>query len=318
MISNTNRGKSFLGISSDGWAAMLFLLPSLTGFLAFIFLPITASLALAFCKWDVISGLEGIHWIGLKNFRQILGFIFDRQTGELLANDPLFWKYLYNTLFLMCGIPFGIAGSLIIALMLNSRIPMTRVLRTVYYLPSICVPVAVFLLWRWLLNNRYGVINYMLGFAGITGPDWLGTITWAKPAIIIASFWMGVGGGGMILYLAGLQGIPRELYEAADIDGAGRWQKFRMITWPLLTPTTFFIFITSVIGGFQGGFEAAYMMTGGGPAGSTMTISYYIYQYAFTWFRMGYASALSWILFIIIFVVTVINWKYGGRRVHYF
>lgn len=288
--------------------------------MCFSFFPIAASLLLAFCRWDIISGLKGIEWAGIGNFKSLIGFSYVVSLGKttLAPNDPLFWKYLYNTVCLMSAIPVGMAGSLLLAVLLNKQFPLRNLFRTIYFLPTMCVPVALFLLWRWIFNNQYGLLNWVLSLAGLHGPDWLGTVAWAKPSIMLAGLWMGIGGGGMMLYLAGLQGIPRELYEAADIDGAHAWQRFWHITWPLLSPTTFFIFITSVIGGFQGGFEAAYMMTGGGPAGSTTTMAYYIYQNAFTWFQMGLAATLSWILFIIVMVVTLLSWRFGGRRVFYF
>ncbi|MCK4271387.1 sugar ABC transporter permease, partial [bacterium] len=166
-------------------------------------------------------------------------------------------------------------------------------------------------------NPDFGLFNTFLANIGIKGPDWLSSITWAKPALIIMGLWGAIGGYNMILYLAALKGVPPELYEAADIDGASRWQKFRHVTWPMITPTTFFIFIMAVIGGFQGYFMAAYIMTGGGPAGATTTMSYYIYNNAFQWFKMGYAASIAWFLFILVFIATLINWKYGGKLVHY-
>jgi multiple sugar transport system permease protein len=302
--------------SGDGSAAFAFLAPSCLGFMLFTFVPVVASLLLAFCDWDLLGGLRSIRWVGLTNFQKLLGFY--RESGSLHPNDPDFWQCLFNTGYLMLGIPLGMAGSLGLALLLNQKLPLTRVFRTIFFLPTICVPVAIFLLWRWIFNHEFGLLNWYLARAHIAGPDWLGTIRWAKPAIMIASLWVGVGGGGMLLYLAALQDIPRELYEAAEIDGAGPWQRFRNVTWPLISPTTFFIFITSIIGAFQGGFEAAYMMTQGGPAGSTRTLAYYIYQQGFVWFRMGYAAAIAWILFLLILVITLANWRFGGRRVHYY
>ena len=304
----------------DTLAAIVFLAPNFVGVALFMFLPIVASLLLAFCKWDLISGVEGIEWVGLENFNRLVWFSSQAtpEGQQIVANDPQFWYYLYNTLFLMSAIPVGMGGSLLLASLLNGAVPFSKLFRTIYFLPTMCVPVAIFLLWRWIFNDQFGLFNWLLDLLGIEGPDWLGTIAWAKPSIMISSFWMGVGGGGMILYLAGIQSIPRSLYEAAEIDGASKIQQFRLITWPLLAPTTFFIFITSVIGGFQGGFEAAFMMTQGGPAGSTMSIAYYIYQQAFTWFQVGYAAAIAWVLFLIVFVVTLINWRFGGRLVQYY
>jgi multiple sugar transport system permease protein len=305
-----------------------FLCPNIIGFLVFTSLPVIASLLLSFCEWDVISGIKGIRFVGLENFGKLLAIQFIGGARNLWdyflfwkyfdANDSNFWQYMWNTIYLMGGIPFGMAGSLILAIFLNKHIKGRILFRTIYFLPTMCVPVAIFLLWRWLYNPDFGLINWLLNSIGIRGPNWLSSTNWAKPAIIITGLWMGIGGPSMILYLAGLQGIPRDLYEASEIEGANAWQKFVHITWPLLTPTTFFIFIMSIIGGFQGNFESAYMMTGGGPAGSTTAISFYIYNNAFRWFKMGYASAISWVLFVIVFVVTLINYKYGGKRVHYY
>jgi len=305
------RSKSF----RNALVGYAFLLPNIVGFLAFTFLPIFASLILSFTSWDLISAPQ---WIGLNNFIQMLGFRSGSGGAGWIANDPKFWKYLWNTVYLMAGIPLGMAGSLLLALALNRKIRGISFLRTVYFLPTMCVPVAVYVLWRWAYHPEFGLINWALSLIGIQGPRWLMDPAWAKPALILTGLWAGVGGYNMILYLAALQNIPRTYYEAAEIDGAGSWNRFKHITWPLLTPTTFFIFITSIIGGFQGGFEAAFMMTQGGPAGSTTSIAYYIYLNAFTWFKMGYAASISWILFLLVFVVTIVSWRYGGRRVHYY
>ncbi|MCX7018413.1 MAG: sugar ABC transporter permease [bacterium] len=299
--------------SRNGLIAAAFLAPSIAGFLAFTLVPVITSGALSFFEWDLITAPR---FIGIENYTKLLGFVRD-DAGRLAASDPRFWFYLYNTLFLMLAIPLSMSGSLALALALNRRVAFAVGLRTIYFIPSMCVPVAVFLLWKWLLDGDYGLLNYLLARVGVKGPAWLASPGWAKPAIILVSMWAGIGGYNMILYLAGLQNIPRDLYEAATIDGAGAWRQFRHITWPLLTPTTFFVLVMSVIGGFQGGFEAAYMMTRGGPAGSTTTIGYYIYNQAYEWFNMGYAAAISWILFLLVLGVTLLNWKYGGRRVHY-
>jgi len=295
------------------WAvASAFLAPNLAGFLIFTFLPVLASIVLSLTRWDLLTPPR---YVGFRNYAHVLGF--SRVEGHWRAHDLDFWKYLWNTIYLMAVIPVAMAGSLLLALALNRKIRGRVILRAIYFLPSMCVPVAVFLLWRWLLNSDAGLINWALARVGISGPEWLLSTRWAKPALMLASLWAGVGGANMILYLAGLQNIPRELYEAALIDGAGPWQRFRHIAWPLLAPTTFFIMTISIIGGFQGGFDAAYMMTGGGPAGSTTTLMFYIYNNAFVWLKMGYASTIAWILFVLVFAVTVLNWKLGGKHVHF-
>lgn len=252
-------------------------------------------------KWDLLTPPE---FVGINNFIKLI-------------QDPLFWKYTKNTFFLMMGIPFEMGGALLIATFMNQKIKGIKFFRTIYFLPTICSGVAISILWMWMYNPNFGLFNYMLAKLSILGPNWLTDEAWAKPALMLMAFWTAIGGQNMILYLAGLQGIPPELYEAANIDGASAWQKFRHITLPMLTPTTFFIFIMSVIGGFQGGFASAYVMTGGGPNGSTTTISYYIYSNAYQWFNMGYAAAIAWVLFVFVFIVTIFNWKYGGKAVRY-
>ncbi|HSV74368.1 MAG TPA: sugar ABC transporter permease [Chthonomonadales bacterium] len=302
----------------------LFLLPNLLGFAAFTAIPVVASLVFAFTRWDLF---QSPRWVGTENFVSLLGFA--RSTEESISvlglwrlpyapNDPFFWQYLYNTVFLMLGIPAGLGGSLALAVALNRRMPGVVVFRTLYFLPSVTSGVAVLVLWKWLYNADIGLINLLLSGAGVANPpDWLGDSQWAKPALIIMGFVMGVGGSTMILYLAALQGVPRDLYEAAEIDGASAWQQFRTVTWPLISPTTFFLTIMAIIGGFQGGFMQAFIMTGGGPAGSTTTLEFYIYNKAFTVFNMGYASAIAWFLFVIILLLSLATWRFGGRAVQY-
>lgn len=306
--------------------AYLFILPNFIGFLIFTSLPVVASLLLSFADWDLLSPPK---FAALKNFISLLGFQF---TGDgvccpwysylffwkyFTPRDPEFWKFLYNTVFMMSGIPIGMFGSLILAVMLNKRLRGTVFFRTVYFIPSISSAVAIALLWRWIYNPDYGLLNFVLNKFEIAGPGWLTDPDWAKPSLILMGLWGGIGSMNMLLYLAALQGIPQHLYEAARIDGANSFQKFRHITLPMLTPTTFFIFIMSVIGGFQGGFQNAYLMTRGGPGGATTTIEYYIYNNAFVWFNMGKASAIAWFLFLIILGITLFNWRFGGRKVQY-
>lgn len=312
--------RSFLSklTSSETVAGYTFLIPNFLGFLVFTSLPVLASFGLSFVEWDLLTPPK---FVGIANFIKLLGF--HREAGQLVANDPLFWKYLYNTVFLMCAIPVSMAGALIVALALNQKLRGIVFFRAIYFLPTVCSGVAVFILWRWVLNPDYGLLNPFLYnvfdflHLPIKPPDWLSSVTWAKPAIMIVGFWGAIGGTNMILYLAALQGVPRELYEAAEIDGASSWRKFWAVTMPFISPTSFFIFIMSVIGGFQGGFMAAYVMTQGGPAGATTTIEYYIYNNAYKWFQMGHAAAIACFLFVIIFIVTLINWRFGGKLVHY-
>ncbi len=178
--------------------------------------------------------------VGIENFRSLLWF--HHEHGRLVPNDPFFWQYVYNTLFLMIGIPIGMAGSLIVALMMNRKLRGIVVFRTIYFLPTICSGVALLILWNYLYNPDIGLINSTFRAIGIANPpDWLGTVRWAKPALILMGLWGGLGGFNMILYLAALQGVPSSYYEAAEIDGAGPWAKFWAVTWPMISPTTFFI-----------------------------------------------------------------------------
>jgi multiple sugar transport system permease protein len=319
--------KKFLDfMDAETVVAYFFIMPNLLGFLVFTFLPVIASLILSFTSWDFFTPPK---FVGIQNFVAVFGFhiksgyLFSSFADKLfvwnylIANDQEFWYFLYNTIFLMIGIPLGMIGSLFVAIVMNQSLRGIVFFRTIYFLPSVSSAVALALLWKWIYNPDYGMLNTMLAYIGITGPTWLTHPVWAKISLIVMGLWGGLGGYNMLLYLAALQGIPQHLYEAAEIDGANFWQKFLHITIPMISPTTFFIFIMSVIGGFQGGFQNAYLMTRGGPGGATTTLEYYIYNNAFVWFYMGKASALAWFLFIVIFVVTVFNWKYGGKKVQY-
>jgi multiple sugar transport system permease protein len=328
----------------DALTGYAFLLPNIVGFLTFTLLPVFAAFALSFFQWDVIQpffpesantasekvsavmhgeGKRHAKFVGLGNYKEFLGWERDKGTGKLRARDEKFWYYAYNTMFLMAGIPLGMCLSLILALLLNTNLKGVVIYRTVFFVPAICSPAAIALLWRWIYNPEYGLFNSAIisvsQLFGVTveGPAWLSDPDWAKPALIIMGLWAGAGGYNCLLYLAGLQGIPIELYEAADIDGAGWWHRLRHITWPMLSPTTFFIFVMSIIAGFQGGFVYINLMTDGGPAGATTSLMYYIYLHAFRWFKMGRACSLAVLLFAVVFAITLINWRYGRRAVHY-
>lgn len=290
-------------------AALAFLSANFLGFLVFTFWPVIASFLLSFSSWDLLTPPQ---WVGLANFTELLGFHHGSEGWR--PNDAHFWTYLGNTLFLMLGLPLNMAGALCIAMALNRKIRFAYGYRLIFFLPSILSGVAIFYLWKWVYNPDYGLFNALLAQAGITGPKWLTDVHWAKPALIITSLWLHVGGQSMLLYLAALQGISPELYEAAEIDGAGPWQRFWSVTWPGLAPVTFFIFVMGIISGLQGGFESAYIMTGGGPDGATTTMGYYIYSKAYVEFQMGYAAAVAWVLFLLVLVITLINWRFGGKN----
>ncbi len=293
-----------------GRTVLAFLLPNGLGFLAFTAGPIAISLALSFCSWDLLSRPA---WAGLENFRDLLGF--RRAGGAWHANDPFFWQYLWNTLVLLLNLPLSMAGSLGLALLLNRPLRGVVAYRLVFFLPSVISGVAMFYLWRWAFNPDVGLVNALLAALGVDGPPWLGDPGWSKPALLLMMFWLTVGGGGMLLYLAALQHVPRELLEAAMIDGAGRWRTFRAVTWPALKPVTFFIAITGVIYGVQSGSEMAYIMTNGGPAGSTTTLGFYVFQKGFQQFDMGYAAAVAWTMFLLVFAFTWLQWRRGGAAI---
>ena len=244
-----------------------------------------------------IGGKTGIQFVGLDNFKR------------LFTRDKDFWRYFLNTIIFMIQIPLGMVFAIILALALNQKLKGITLFRTLYFLPYISNLVAVAMLWRWIYNDQ-GLLNELLKAIGvISPPSWLGDGNWAKVAIIVMDVWKNVG-YTMLVYLASLQQIPSFLYEAADIDGANDIQKFAYVTWPMLAPTNFFVIIIGVINGFQA-FGSQYVLTGGGPAGATKTIVYYIYNNAFQWFQMGYAATLSVFLFLVMMVFTIIQWKLG-------
>lgn len=297
-------------------AAYAFILPNLAGFLTFTLFPVIAAVLLSLTQWDAIAPLREARWVGFGNYIEALGFHRDAAGVQLVANDDRLWYYLYNTCFLMLGVPVGMVLSLLTALLLNRPLRGVVVFRTLFFVPTVCSSVAVAVLWRWIYNPEYGLINQALRLAGVEHPPyWLSDPAWAKPALILMGLWVGIGGYNCVLYLAGLQNIPGELYEAARVDGAGWWARLRYVTWPQLAPTTFFILVTSIISGFQGYFVGIHVMTGGGPAGSTTTLLYYIYLTAFVYHRMGYAAALAMFLFAIVFALTLLNWRLGRRAV---
>jgi multiple sugar transport system permease protein len=237
---------------------------------------------------------------------------------KMFTNDNLFWISLGNTLYYVAvSVPLSVAGAVILAVLLNQGIPGLRIFRTIYYLPHVLSGVGVYLLWMQLLNPTTGLVNTVLSWVGISGPAWLFDPHWTKPALVFMRLW-GVG-GGMLLYLASLQGVPKSLYEAAEIDGANAFQRFFHITLPMISPVIFFEFVTGIIGGFQV-FQEAYVMTDngtGGPANSLVFFNLHMWDKAFNVFDMGYAMAMSWVLFIIILALTLINLKLSPRWVHY-
>ena len=279
----------------------LFLLPSLVGLVLFSIIPIGTSLYLSLTEWDIIGGPPKFQ--GLKNYLQIL------------ASEEM-TRVLGNTLyFIVLYIPLILITSILVAMLLNNKLPGIGVYRTIYYIPVLTSWVAAALLWKWLLNPKYGAVNAILGMLGIQGPSWLQDKVWAMPGVVLASIWKDMGYFSLII-LAGLQGINQSYYEAAEIDGANGFARFRFITLPLVTPTLFFVMVICIINSFQL-FPQVMVMTEGGPGGATQVFVERIYNYAFRYYKMGYAASLSWILFVFIFVATIVQLRMQKRWVHY-
>lgn len=277
-----------------------FLLPSFLLLLVFVFTPLFFSLYLSFHQWNVVSAAKP--FVGLENFRTLL-------------HDRQFWNALKNTAVYALHVPAGMAVSLLVALMMNQKSRGVNFLRTLFFLPSVSSFVAIALVWQWMYHPQFGLANYLLSFCGLPPLNWLRDPATALLSIMLMSIWMGLG-YQMVIFLAGLQGIPLELYEAARTDGANAWQRFWKITLPLLRPTTFFILVTSLIGSFQV-FASIYVMTEGGPLHSTDVVVYHIYQNAWEYLKMGYASAMAWVLFLIMMFATWLQFKLIGKRVEY-
>jgi len=285
----------------ESWAALGFLLPSLLLFMVFVGLPVLASMYISFQRWDIFTSPQ---FVGLANYLSLL-------------RDPIFHKVLGNTSLFVAGtVLVQMALGLGLALLLNGRIPAQGFFRVLYFLPVVSPPVAVALVWAWIFNENFGLLNSLLSGLGVHNlPRWMASTQWALPALMIVSIWQNIG-YSMVLFLAGLQNIPTEIYEAGALEGAIGWKRLRHLTLPLISPTTFFVLTISVIFSFQV-FDLAFIMTDGGPSNATNTVVFYIYQNAFRFYRMGYASAVAWILFIVIFVVTLVQYRLQSRWVHY-
>lgn len=277
----------------------LYISPWLIGFVLFGAGPIIGSALMSFTDWSLLSSPQ---WIGLGNYRR-------------LASDPLFGTTLRNTLYYGVGsVLLGVCVAFLLAVLLNQKVRGMAFFRTIFYLPSVVSGIATALLWVNIFHPDFGLINYVLGFFGIQGPGWLVSEEWVIPALIVMSLWG--AGGTMVIYLAGLQSIPEHLYEAAAIDGAGHWSKFWNVTVPMMSPVIFFNLIVGFITSLQA-FVLILVMTDGGPADASLVYGLYIYRTAFQFFEMGYASALAWVLFIIIMIVTAIQFRLARRWVYY-
>jgi multiple sugar transport system permease protein len=269
----------------------------MAGFLVFTLVPVVSSLYLSFTKYD---GILAPKFVGADNYVS-------------LFHDQDFLSSLVHTVYYTLGtVPIGTFLSLLIAIVLNAKIRFKNIYRAAFFIPVVTSMVAVSQVWKWLYNSDYGLINGILAGLGLYQPQWLASAEWAMPSIIIMSIWKGLG-FNMVIYLAGLQGISPSLYEAAKIDGANAWQRFMFISVPLLRHTTLFVVVMSLIGSFQV-FDQVYIMTGGGPANATTVVVYWIYENAFQFFKQGYASAMAYVLFAIIFVITLFQMKLAQRK----
>ncbi|MCB0096694.1 MAG: sugar ABC transporter permease [Caldilineaceae bacterium] len=277
----------------------LFISPFILGFLLWFLIPALTAIWLTFTDWNLIRPPR---YVGLDNILQ-------------LGRDTLFWQSLkVTTIFTLASVPVGLVVSFLLALLMNTRVRGISLFRTIYYLPSIVPAVASAVLWAWIFNTDFGLANVVLTALGLPKIQWLQDPSWALPALIIMSLW-GLG-ATMVIYLAGLQGIPAVFYEAAEIDGAGRWAQLRHITIPLMSPVIFFNLIIGIIGTFQV-FTAGFLITDGGPQNSTLFYVLYLYRNGFEFLKMGYSAALAWVLFFIIMALTLFVFKYVGGLVHY-
>ncbi len=305
MINAAPKRRGWLGSPlqrNEALEGYLWISPWVIGFLVFSLGPIIASAYLSFTQYKIASSPI---WIGLANYQE--AFFVDKQ----------FWSSLLRTgYYSIALVTLGISLSLTAAILLNQEIKGRAFYRALYYLPSLTPVVALALLWRWLLQPQVGLVNFLLSRVGIDGPGWLADSDWAIPALVMVGLWASIGGGRMIIFLAGLQGVPKELYESAEIDGADAIQRFLCITLPMISPVIFFNLILGVIGSFSV-FSVAFIATEGGPNYATWFYMLHLYYNAFSYFQMGYASALAWIFFVIIFILSFIQIKLSNRWVYY-
>ncbi|MFH0953404.1 MAG: sugar ABC transporter permease [Verrucomicrobiota bacterium] len=281
---------------------LAFISPWILGFLIFCVFPVGASLYYSFCDYDVLANSPV--WIGALNYKD-------------MATDNVFWQSLYNTLyFAALSLPVSLIFSILIAVLLNNKVVGRPAFRTFFFLPSLVPAVAIAMIWLWILNGSYGLLNHALSVIGIKGPNWLNDQAWVKPALVLTSVW-GCG-GSVVIYLAALQDVPRELYESADIDGANAWHRLWHITLPMISPVIYFNLVMGIIGSLQV-FGGPFIMFGssGGPNRSALFYAVYLYENAFTYNQMGYASAMAWVLFILILFLTWLATRTTKKHVYY-
>lgn len=299
LLARSMTSKSALA-RREALIAYIMILPWVIGLVLFQLGPTLATAFFSLTRYNILKPPQ---FIGLDNY------------VEMFTQDPLFWQSLFNTVyFALLSVPSRMLVAFVLAYFLNSKIRGTSLYRTLYYMPYVVPTVAATVLWLWLLNRQYGLINYALGIVNLPPVPWLTTETWSKPALALINLW--TIGGLMVIYLAALQGIPSELHDAVAVDGGTWWHKLVHVTIPMMTPTIFFTLVLSIIGTFQA-FDTAFIITQGGPVNSTLFYMLHLYNRAFRDFEMGYASALAWILFLVVLGLTVILFRWSRFWVHY-
>lgn len=294
-MKKTKKSKSKL-YNNEYRAAFLFILIPIIGFIIFTLFPFFVSLYGSFTDWN---GIGQMNFTGLTNYKNLI-------------KDPYFWKTLGNTFYLMLGIPVGLILSFLLASALNRKIVGKTFFRVIYYIPVVSSLAAISILWQWAYNGDFGLVNQALALIGVEGPNWLQNVNTIKPAIIIMTVWKGLG-YSMLLYLAAIQSVPKTFYEAAELDGANALHRFKYITWPMVRPITFFLIVTNIIGGSQMFTEINIMTPTGGPQYSSATVVWYLWRQAFNNWKMGYASAISVVLGVLIFVITALQFHLNKR-----
>ncbi|MGC8668671.1 MAG: carbohydrate ABC transporter permease [Chthonomonadales bacterium] len=280
--------------------ALLFVAPWILGFSLFLLYPLVASIYYSFCDYSV---LRNPVWIGMQNYAD-------------LARDDVFWTSLKNTLvYAAMALPLGMMVAISLAMLLNAKVKGLAVYRTIFFLPSLVPTIPLAVLWLWVFNGEHGILNYVLHLMHLPTPNWLGDPAWSKPALALLALWG--AGNSMVIYLAGLQDVPVDLYEAADLDGAGWWSKTRNVTLPMLSPVILFNLIMGIIGALQVFAEPYVMFPGGSPARSTYFYTMYLFDNAFRYHKMGYACAMGWIMFVIILLLTMLALRLSERHVYY-
>lgn len=301
--TSTKKKRESSSAKKEKWAGLFFIAPQFIGTSILVIIPIIATLFISFTDWTFIQGIDNLNFIGLENYKKLM-------------SDEKFIKSIINNIWLIASVPLTMMFALLLSILINKHVYFKSFFKVIYFMPYISSIVAVAIVFQLLFHPSYGPINEFLMMLGIDNPPkWLADSNWALVSVIIISVWTSIG-FSLIIYLAALQNISVELYEAADMDGANAWDKFIRITFPMLAPTNFFLLITGVIGSFKA-FELIVVLTEGGPGNSTSVIVYYLYEQAFEYLRSGYASAISILLLILLLIITLVQWLGQKRWVNY-